>query len=44
MEALQLVVHGAQLIADVIAVLDALKGQQHRFDLTLAVDQHTALG
>jgi hypothetical protein len=44
MQALELMVHGAQLIADVIAVLDALEGQQHRLDLALAVDQHTALG
>jgi hypothetical protein len=44
MQALELMVHGAQLIADVIAVLDPLEGQQHRLDLTLAVDQHTALG
>jgi hypothetical protein len=37
-------VHGTQLITDVVAVLDPLEGQQHRLDLTLAVDQHTALG
>ena len=43
MQALQLVVHGNQLVTNVLAVLDASQGEQHRLNLALAIDQHAAL-
>ena len=44
MQALQLVVHGDQLITDVNRVVDAGKIVEHRLDLCLAGDQDAALG
>jgi hypothetical protein len=44
MQLLELTVHGAQLLTHSGALLNAFEGQQHRFDLALAVDQHTTLG
>ena len=43
MQAFELVVNRHQLITDVAAVIDPREGQQHGFDLSLAVDQHAAL-
>jgi hypothetical protein len=44
MQTLQLVVHGHQLVADVLAVIEAVEGEEHRLNLGLATNQHTALG
>ena len=44
MQTLQLVVYGHQLVADVLAVIKAVEGEEHRLNLALATDQHTALG
>jgi hypothetical protein len=44
MQTLQLVVDGHQLVADVLTVIEAIEGEEHRLDLGLATDQHAALG
>jgi hypothetical protein len=44
MQSFQLVVHGHQLVADVLAVIEAVEGEEHGLNLALATDQHTALG
>ena len=33
-----------KLVADVLAVIKAVEGEEHRLNLTLATDQHTELG
>ncbi len=43
MQALELIVNGHQLIADVAAVIDPREAQQHRLNLGFAFNQHTAL-
>jgi hypothetical protein len=43
MQALELIVDGDQLIADVPAVIDPREAQQHGFDLCFAIDQNAAL-
>jgi hypothetical protein len=43
MQAFELVVNRHQLITDVAAVVNPREGQQHGLDLSLAVDQYTAL-